>query len=156
MDLSVVYQSILRALALLTGRFRLHIQRSLGGCEFGLSQRVVDNVVRHCGYANGQAQITSRLRKTGRQPQGALLYSTAEKFGGELGGGYALLANGGDVGLPGRCRYAAFRRWFQDGDLQKCDQGRCLRCPSLVSRKGSPLKAAISRARIDLHSACER
>lgn len=73
MKLSVVYQSILRALTLLTGRIRLHIQRSLRGCELGLSQRVVDDFVRHCGYANRQVQMASRLRKTGRQPQGALL-----------------------------------------------------------------------------------
>ena len=37
--------------------------------------------------------------------------------------------------------------------LRKYDQGRCLRYPSLVSRKGLPLNAAISRARMDLHSA---
>jgi hypothetical protein len=72
-DLSVAYQSILRALTLLAGRFSLYIQRSLRGCELGLSQRVVDNFVRHCGYANRQARVASRLRKTGRQPQGALL-----------------------------------------------------------------------------------
>lgn len=39
------------------------------------------------------------------------------------------------------------------GGLQKCGQDRCLRYPSLVSRKGLPLNAAISRARMDLHSA---
>jgi hypothetical protein len=72
-NLSVAYQSILRALTLLTGRFRLHIQRSLRGCEFSLGQRLIDNAVRHCDYADRQAQMASRLRKTGRQPQGALL-----------------------------------------------------------------------------------
>lgn len=39
------------------------------------------------------------------------------------------------------------------GSLQKGSQGRCLRCRSLVTRKGLALNAAISRARMDLHSA---